>query len=102
MRLLHQRLAGDRGSLPQSKEKAQRGGDQGGAHRSEMSVRNAYGYPACSQARSRDDGLRERTMGKMDKAAKFSRRTMLTGAGALVVSIGMPIGRTTVFALEQA
>jgi nicotinate dehydrogenase subunit B len=41
-------------------------------------------------------------MGRMDKAAKFSRRTMLTGAGALVVSIGMPIGRTTVFALEQA
>src|SRR4051794_581487 len=67
-----------------------------------MPVRNAYGYPARSQARSRDDGLRERTMGRMDKAAKFSRRTMLTGAGALVVSIGMPIGRTTVFALEQA
>ena len=39
-----------------------------------------------------DDGLREATMTKMEKAAHFSRRALLKAGGALVVSVGMPIG----------
>ena len=39
-----------------------------------------------------DDGLREATMTKMEKSIAFSRRSVLKAGGALVVSVGMPIG----------
>src|SRR5947199_8827902 len=67
-----------------------------------MPLRNAYGHSARGQARSRDDGLREAAMTKMDKAVHFSRRSILKTTGALVVSIGTPVGWDTVFAIEQA
>ena len=41
-------------------------------------------------------------MTKMEKAAQFSRRAMLKAGGALVVSIGMPIGLDTVLGIGQA
>jgi len=41
-------------------------------------------------------------MTKMDRTSTFSRRAILTGAGALVVSIGMPIGLDTVLAINSA
>ena len=41
-------------------------------------------------------------MTKMDKASTFSRRTLLQAGGALVVSVGMPIGFDTVLAVNAA
>ena len=41
-------------------------------------------------------------MTKHEKAAQFSRRAMLKAGGALVVSIGMPIGLDTVLGIGQA
>src|SRR5215213_3058631 len=41
-------------------------------------------------------------MTKMDKLSAFSRRSVLKGAGALVVSIGMPVGLETVLAVNSA
>jgi nicotinate dehydrogenase subunit B len=41
-------------------------------------------------------------MTKMDKASTFSRRAVLKGGGALVVSIGMPIGLDAVLAINSA
>ena len=35
--------------------------------------------------------MREGAMTKMDKASAFSRRSVLKGAGAYVVSMGMPV-----------
>ena len=41
-------------------------------------------------------------MTKMEKASAFSRRSVLKGAGAFVVSIGMPIGLDTVMDINTA
>src|SRR5215213_9913657 len=41
-------------------------------------------------------------MTKMDKLSAFPRRSVLKGAGALVVSIGMPVGLDTVLAVNSA
>ena len=41
-------------------------------------------------------------MTKMDKASSFSRRNLLKAGGALVVSVGMPIGLDTVLAVSSA
>src|SRR5436190_1233883 len=41
-------------------------------------------------------------MTRQEKAAQFSRRAMLKAGGALVVSIGMPIGLDTVLDIGQA
>jgi len=41
-------------------------------------------------------------MTKMDKPAAFSRRSLLKAGGALVVSIGMPVGLETVLAVNSA
>src|SRR5436853_3969699 len=67
-----------------------------------MPLRHPHGDPARGQARRRDDGLREGAMTKMEKTAAFSRRTLLKGGGALVVSIGMPVGLDTVLSVNAA
>src|SRR5215510_2570505 len=41
-------------------------------------------------------------MTKHEKMSDFSRRSVLKGAGALVVSIGMPVGLDTVLAINSA
>jgi len=41
-------------------------------------------------------------MTKMEKPAHFSRRSILKAGGALVVSIGMPVGAETLLSLNQA
>jgi CO/xanthine dehydrogenase Mo-binding subunit len=41
-------------------------------------------------------------MTKFEKPAQFSRRSILKGAGALVVSVGMPIGLDTMLTLRSA
>src|SRR5499427_9556957 len=41
-------------------------------------------------------------MTRMDRLSTFSRRSLLKGAGALVVSIGMPVGLDTVLAVKAA
>ena len=41
-------------------------------------------------------------MARMDKASSFSRRALLTGAGALVVSVGSPLGLDALLAIDKA
>jgi CO/xanthine dehydrogenase Mo-binding subunit len=41
-------------------------------------------------------------MTKLDKPSHFSRRAILKGAGALVVSVGMPVGLDTVMGISAA
>ena len=41
-------------------------------------------------------------MTKMEKATHFSRRSLLKAGGALVISIGMPVGADTVLGISQA
>jgi hypothetical protein len=41
-------------------------------------------------------------MTKMDKPTDFSRRSVLKTSGALVVSIGMPVGIETLLAMNSA
>jgi nicotinate dehydrogenase subunit B len=41
-------------------------------------------------------------MTKMDKASTFSRRTLLKAGGALVVSVGMPVGLDTLVGINAA
>ncbi len=50
----------------------------------------------------RDDGLREATMTRHEKAAHFSRRSLLKAGGALVVSVGAPIALDTVLGIGRA
>src|SRR4030081_861323 len=102
MRLLYQRLADDARGTPQPQQEAHRCPDQGCSHRPQMPLRHPYGHHARGQARVRDDGLREATMTRQEKAAQFSRRAMLQTGGALVVSVGMPIGLDTVLGIGQA
>src|SRR5205807_8088696 len=96
------RLDHDRGSVPQPKEKTIRYRDQGGARRPQVPLWNPYGHLAGGQARRRDDGLREVTMTKMEKNGHFSRRSLLKAGGALVVSVGMPIGLDAVLRIGKA
>jgi nicotinate dehydrogenase subunit B len=46
--------------------------------------------------------LKEANMTKMEKASAFSRRSILKGGGALVVSLGMPVGLDTVLGIKAA
>src|SRR3954447_9008262 len=41
-------------------------------------------------------------MTKMEKSAHFSRRSLLKAAGAVVVSVGLPIGLDTVLGIDEA
>src|SRR5580692_8909089 len=102
MRLLHQWLDHDGGGVSPRQEEADRSGDQVGARRAEMPVRHAHGDPSCRQARSRDDGLREAVMTKHQNSSAFSRRAILKAGGALVVSIGAPIGFDVARAADNA
>src|SRR5437868_1395509 len=67
-----------------------------------MPLRHAYQHLARGEARSRDDGLREAIMTKMEKPSNFSRRSVLKGAGALVVSLGAPVGMDTLLGMNTA
>src|SRR3984893_10290882 len=108
MRLLHQRLADDRGRLPARQEEAERSGDQGCVVRIEVPLRYPHQHSQGGQARRRDDGLRGRAMTKFERASKFektsalSRRSVLLGGGALVVSIGADVALETVLSINQA
>src|SRR5262245_29211150 len=100
VRLLYQRLDHDGRRPPQREEEADRGRDQERAHRPQVPLRDARQHPARGQARGRDDGLREANMTKMEN--NISRRSLFKGAGALVVSIGAPIGLETVLGIDAA
>ena len=41
-------------------------------------------------------------MTKMEKSIAFSRRSVMKGGGALVVSLGMPMGMNTLLAINSA
>ena len=59
----------------------------------QVPLRHACQHPASAVKRAADDdGLRESTMTKMEKPTTLSRRAVLKGAGALVVSVGAPVG----------
>src|SRR4029077_11943097 len=93
MRLLHQWLDHDGRRVPARQEEADRRRDPPGARRPQVPLRHPHGHPARRQARRRADGrLRETHMTKMDKPSMFSRRAVLKAGGALVVSVGVPLG----------
>ena len=92
MRLLRQRLDHDGRGVPGEQEEADRCRDQIRARRRQVPLRHACQHPQGGQARRDDDGLRERDMTKMEKPTTLSRRAVLMGAGALVISIGAPVG----------
>src|SRR3954470_14051901 len=102
MRLLHQRLDHDGGGLPRREEEADRRRDQAGARRAEMPLRDARQYFESGQARRHHNGLREAHMTKHEKPSAFSRRALLQGAGALVVSVGSPLGLDALLAINTA
>src|SRR5215472_2986016 len=67
-----------------------------------MSLRHACEHSARRQARVRDDGLREASMTRQDKPVAFSRRAVLAAGGAVVVSVGMPVGVDTLLGINKA
>src|SRR3982075_1754338 len=67
-----------------------------------MPVRDPHQHPARRQARRHDDGLGEVAMTKIEKQTQFSRRAVLMAGGALVVSVGLPIGLDTVLGIGGA
>src|SRR4029079_13135588 len=91
MRLLHQRLDHDGRLVPRDQEKDERRPNQTRPRRRQVPLRHACQHPQSGQARRGDDGLRESTMTKMEKPTMLSRRAVLMGAGALVVSVGAPV-----------
>src|ERR1700742_4992014 len=102
MRLLHQRLDHDRRRLPGDQEEADRGGDQGPALGPQVPLWHAHPYPQGGQACRHDDGLREGAMTKFEQSTSFSRRSVLFGGGALVVSIGASVPLDTLLAIDPA
>ena len=75
---------------------------KGGARRRQVPLRHARQHSEGGQARRGDDGLRESTMTKMEKPTTLSRRAVLMGAGALVVSVGAPVGIELLTGMRQA
>jgi hypothetical protein len=59
-------------------------------------------YSQSGQARRDDDGLRESAMTKLEQTSAFTRRSMLLGSGALVVSIGAAVSLDTLLSMRQA
>src|SRR5665213_2130024 len=102
MRLLHQRLDHDRRRLPRDQEKTERSRDQGCALGAQVPLRHAHQHSQGGQACRRDDGLRESAMTKFEKNSAFSRRSVLLGGGALVVSIGAAVSLDTVMSISKA
>src|SRR3954471_16554632 len=102
MRLLHQRLDHDRRDLPRREEEAVGSRNQAGARRSQVPMWHACQHLEGGQARRHDDGLREAAMTKFEKPASFSRRSLLKSTGALVVSVGAPLGLDALLAIDKA
>jgi nicotinate dehydrogenase subunit B len=67
-----------------------------------MPLRHAYEHFARRETRSRDDGLREAIMGKIDREFTLSRRSMLKAGGIFVVSAGCPLALETLLGIEAA
>src|SRR5262249_43102875 len=102
MRLLHQRLADDRGSVSTRQKEADGSRDQGCALRYQVPLRHAHQHFEGGQARRRGDGLREGVMTKFEQTSAFTRRSVLLGGGALVVSIGAALPLDTMLSLQAA
>ena len=83
-------------------EEAERSRDQGRALRPQVPLRHAHQHSQGGQARRRDDGLRESVMTKFEKTSSFTRRSVLLGSGALVVSIGAAVSLETVLSIGKA
>src|SRR6185503_13675085 len=71
-----------------------------GAGKRQVPLRHPRQHSQGGQARRRDDGLRESIMTKHDM--NLSRRTVLLGAGALVISVGAPVGIELLGAIGEA
>src|SRR5947209_8449260 len=67
-----------------------------------MPLRDAHQHFKSGQARRDDDGLRESAMTKFENVTALSRRAVLIGGGALVVSIGAPIAAETMLGITAA
>src|SRR5262245_8250244 len=102
MRLLHQRVGHDGGGAARAEQEADRGRDQERAGGPQVPLRHPQEHHTGGQACRRDDRLREAVMTKMEKTTAFSRRSVLKAGGALVVSIGAPVGLDTVLGISAA
>src|SRR4029077_17744785 len=102
MRLLHQRLADDRRRFPPRQEETDGSRDQGRALGPQVPLRHAHQYPQGGQACRRDDDLREGVMTKFEKAPASTRRSVLLGGGALVVSVGSAVSLNTLLSIQAA
>src|SRR4029077_1305343 len=102
MRLLHQRLADDRRRFPPRQEEADGSRDQGRSLGPQVPLRHAHQYPQGGQACRRDDDLREGVMTKFEQASAFTRRSVLLGGGALVVSVGSAVSLNTLLSIQAA
>src|SRR5262245_17906316 len=83
MRLLSQRLDHDHGGAAREEPAPKRRADPRGAHRPQVPLRHPCQHPARRQARG--TRVREAAM-----TVHLNRRDVLTGAGALVVSVALP------------
>src|SRR6185437_3832475 len=88
--------------IPGNQQKANRRGDQGCVDRTEVPLRHAHQHSQSGQARRDDDGLREAIMTRFEKTSSFSRRSVLLGGGALVVSVGAPMTLEMLVSVQSA
>src|SRR5262249_36844339 len=102
MRLLHQRLADDCRRFPSRQEKTDRGRNQGCPLGPQVPLRHTHQHPEGGQARRGDDGLREGVMTKFEQPSAFTRRSILLGGGALVVSVGATVSLDTLLSIQTA
>src|SRR4249920_1424452 len=102
MWILHKRLAHDRRGISPRQKEANGSRDQGRPLGPQVPLRHSHQHSEGGQAGRRDDGLREGTMTKFEQSSAFTRRSLLLGGGALVVSIGAAVSLDTVLSLQTA
>src|SRR6476620_11984688 len=102
MWILHKRLAHDRRGISPRQKEANGSRDQGRPLGPQVPLRHSHQHSEGGQACRRDDGLREGTMTKFEQSSAFTRRAVLLGGGALVISIGAPVSFDTVLSLQTA
>src|SRR6476660_1527724 len=102
MWILHKRLAHDRRGISPRQKEANGSRDQGRPLGPQVPLRHSHQHSEGGQARRRDDGLREGAMTQFEQSSAFTRRAVLLGGGALVISIGAPVSFDTVLSLQTA
>src|ERR1700726_4591380 len=102
MWLLHQRLADDCRSVPARQQETERSADKGRIVRIEVPLRYPHQHSQGGQTCCRDDGLGGSAMTKFEETSSLTRRSVLLGGGALVVSVGASVTLDNVLSIGQA